>query len=73
LEFLVKDPYRWQVGFALFGATLDDGYFVLWRRFNYRIWGNGYQETCRLGTTVEYDAARAAESDRRRKNPPPRK
>jgi hypothetical protein len=73
MERRIKDPYRWQVGFALLGVELDDGYFVWLRRFNYRIWGNGYQETCRYGTTAEFDAMKAEQAERRRKNPPPRK
>ena len=69
----MKDPYRWQTGFALFGADLDDGYFVLWRRFHFRIWGNGYQETCRFGTIAEYEALTAARAERMRSNPPPKR
>lgn len=63
----IKDPYRWQVGFALFGAELDDGYFVLWRRFNYRVLGNGRSETCRYGKTAEYEA----QLEKRLNRPPP--
>lgn len=65
----IKDPYRWRTGFALFGATLDDGYFVLWRRFSYRIWGDGHQEACRYGMISEYEAI--LESRRLNRPPPP--
>ena len=65
----IKDPYRWQTGFALFGAELDDGYFVFWRRFSYRVWANGYQETCRYGMIPEYEASLA---ERRSRPPPPK-
>jgi hypothetical protein len=59
-----KDKNRWKTGFAIFGAELDDGYFVLWRRFHYRVnqcyIANKITETCRYGMTAEYEAELAA-------------
>ena len=52
----IKDPDRWRTGFALFGAELDDGYFVFWRRFHFRMYRNGHQEACRYGMIEEYEA-----------------
>ena len=50
MKWKPKDPFRVQTGFALFGATMDDGTFILWERFHYRIWGNGQQEAWAWGT-----------------------
>lgn len=45
-----EDPYRVQTGFALFGAKMEDGTVILWRRFHYRIQGNGHQKAWEWGT-----------------------
>ena len=45
-----KDPNRVQTGFALLGAEMDDGTFILWERFHYRISPNGYQKAWAWGT-----------------------
>jgi len=70
--YKLKDPFRWQTGFALFGAYLEDGYFVLWRRFNFRMLGNGSQETCRYGTTKDYEAYLGWRDTQHFKPPPSR-
>jgi len=63
-----KSQYAWKTGFALFGADLDDGYSILWRRFNYRrSVVSGRMQTCRYGKTAEYEAQLEAEQNR----PPP--
>ena len=70
LERKIKDPERWRTGFALFGAWLDDGYFVLWRRFHYRD-VSGRIEACRFGKIDEYEKSIAPHT--LRLGPPQRK
>lgn len=45
-----KDPGRVQTGFALFGAQMDDGTFILWERFHFRMLSSGQQIKWAWGT-----------------------
>jgi len=66
-----KDRYCWKTGFAFFGAKLDDGYSIFFRRFNYReLPMRRRMESCRFGMTAEYEAVSASRQKRIRPQAP---
>ena len=58
MRFEAKDPCRVRTGFALFGATMDDGTSILWERFHFRMHGNGHQKAWAWGTSEPEDMKR---------------
>ena len=67
MRFAAKDPHRVQTGFALFGATMDDGTHILWERFHFRhgrrlyngnMVGGGYVKSWAWGTLEPEDMKR---------------
>jgi hypothetical protein len=69
--YKTKSRRDWKTGFAAFGATLDDGYTIFWRRFHYReALGSDRTENCRYGKIAEYEAQLAEVASRPRPPPP---
>lgn len=69
--YKTKGPHDWKTGFAVFGATLDDGYTIFWRRFHYReTFVSDRIEDCRYGKIEEYEAQLAEVASRPRPPPP---